>query len=898
METVENENYKPPHANEDGLERDEAVTEKLVAQGEGTKITFTNAKLDGKDRNGDAKIDIQGVESQFVGLSKEELMKYANDPFWVRLRMTMFVLFWVLWLAMLVGAVAIIVLTPRCAPPPRLAWWQSSPVYNVEVASYADSDGDGRGDIAGLTSKLEYIKKLGMGTLLLSNIFSKDASGATKDYLEVDPSLGSLADIETLLNSTKEKDLHVVLEINPAYVSKDHQWFLDSSEGKDGYQDVFIWEQGEESTRPDGVMPSGESTWTYVPARKAFYLHEAHLDAADVNWKSPKALELFTGVLRFWLERGISGFLVSDTYLDRTPVSLHCMKLLVYKLHLLFSTFACAKFRSSDVSRLLGVQVDRTVSDAATLYGSAEEPAADLVLSKPFEEVNTVSQSLCGCILSVQLGSASSSRLKERAGVLLDGLHMVAALVQGTPVFYNGDELGQECTEKPCLMPWSEEGAANPGISVEAQSGNSSHLEVVRHSTALRDHLAVRLGSTVTSVLGANSTVFVMLRVRKGTPGYMTVVNGDNEQSAAFLCGDDKQARALVSTSRCIYRNLALEQWLYENATFSPGSPGLLLLWWNAPAVVIGRHQNPWVECSLSAATRLGVTLARRNSGGGTVYHDTGNLNCCFMGHKRDYKRKANLQFIADTLNGGLGRAVHDQRSGRRARPKRLQAAKIGHLKAYHHCTVLVDVNTTVLHQVLGGRYSNIESKASPSVRASVKNIKELCPRLTVESLAASLASRFVRQHQDEATDVAANEVIHLVDPSEEHFAGIDAMCEKLQSWKWIFGTTPKFTISESFSLPAPQASSFDLGDALGLNAVVKVALTSYHGLLEDIRITPGLRSRELLPVISDGIRGVRFLQSDIAEAFNKIKDGNPDNSAILEFLEKCCVTLAGNALR
>ncbi|KAH8027633.1 hypothetical protein HPB51_007183 [Rhipicephalus microplus] len=90
-------------------------------------------------------------------------------------------------------------------------------------------------------------------------------------------------------------------------------------------------------------------------------------------------------------------------------------------------------------------------------------------------------------------------------------------------------------------------------------------------------------------------------------------------------------------------------------SAFTAGSPGLLLMWWNAPAVVIGRHQNPWVECSLSAASKLGVAVARRNSGGGTVYHDAGNLNCCFMGHKRDYRRKANLQFIADTLKAVWG---------------------------------------------------------------------------------------------------------------------------------------------------------------------------------------------------------------------------------------------------
>lgn len=553
MEVVENENYKPPHANEDGLERDEAVTEKLVAQSDGTKITFTNSKADGKDRNGDAKIEIQGVESQFVGLSKEELMKYANDPFWVRLRMTLFVLFWVLWLAMLVGAVAIIVLTPRCAPPPRLAWWQSSPVYNVEVASYADGNADGRGDIAGLTSKLKYIKELGMRTLLLSDIFSKDANGATKDYLEVDPSLGTLTNVEALLNSTKEKELHVVLEINPAYTSRDHQWFLDSSEGKDGFQDIFIWEQGDEAAPPEGVMASGESAWTYDATRKAFYLHQTSSDSADVNWKSTKALELFTGVLRFWLERGVSGFLVSHTYLDRTAVAKQATLATEQDVLGMLKEWrqVLGNYSSTHETehRLLGVRVDKVASEASPLYGSDDEPAADLVLSKPFEQLvgkpgatslrgfvqETLDVTPEGMWPSFVLGSASSSRLKERAGMLLDGLHMVAALVQGTPVFYNGDELALECSAKPCLMPWAEEGAANPGVTAEALVGNSTHLEVVRHSTALRDKLAVRLGSTVTSVLGGNSTVFVMLRVRKGTPGYMAVVNGDHEQVTVNL---------------------------------------------------------------------------------------------------------------------------------------------------------------------------------------------------------------------------------------------------------------------------------------------------------------------------------------------------------------------------
>ncbi|KAK8784778.1 hypothetical protein V5799_008861 [Amblyomma americanum] len=363
---------------------------------------------------------------------------------------------------------------------------------------------------------------------------------------------------------------------------------------------------------------------------------------------------------------------------------------------------------------------------------------------------------------------------------------------------------------------------------------------------------------------------------------------------------DEKRARALVSTSRCIYRNLALEQWLYENATFSPGSPGLLLMWWNGPAVVIGRHQNPWVECSLDAVTKLGVTLARRNSGGGTVYHDTGNLNCCFMGHKREYNRKANLQFIADVLNASWGvRCTITDRDDvivQDAFKISGTAAKIGHQKAYHHCTLLVDVNTSILHQVLGRRCSNIESKATSSVRASVKNLKELCPRLTLETLSTSLAARFTGQHQKDAISTRSDDCIHLVNPLEDHFPGINAMCEKLQSWDWIFGSTPRFTIRGSFPTPTTQTGVLDLGDALGRNEVLKVELTCYHGKIEDMRLAPSVHSHRLLQAVMDGIRGVRFVQCDIAEAFGRIKDSDPENSGFLEYLSRCFITLVGNA--
>jgi len=102
-------------------------------------------------QNGDAKIDIENMKIAFAGMGKEELMKFANDPFWVRLRWFLFISFWVLWVAMLAGAVAIIVIAPKCTAPPPLEWWEKSPLYQVFVPAFKDGEKlrDGTGDLEG-----------------------------------------------------------------------------------------------------------------------------------------------------------------------------------------------------------------------------------------------------------------------------------------------------------------------------------------------------------------------------------------------------------------------------------------------------------------------------------------------------------------------------------------------------------------------------------------------------------------------------------------------------------------------------------------------------------------------------------------------------------------------------
>ena len=115
-----------------------------------------------------------------------------------------------------------------------------------------------------------------------------------------------------------------------------------------------------------------------------------------------------------------------------------------------------------------------------------------------------------------------------------------------------------------------------------------------------------------------------------------------------------------VSTCHNIFYNLALEDWICKNVKFDHRV--ILMLWRNKPCVVVGRHQNPWAECNLNQADLQGTDVVRRNSGGGTVYHDMGNINITFFTSRKKYNRKENLELIARTMNGfGLHVQINDR---------------------------------------------------------------------------------------------------------------------------------------------------------------------------------------------------------------------------------------------
>jgi len=241
------------------------------------------------------------------------------------------------------------------------------------------------------------------------------------------------------------------------------------------------------------------------------------------------------------------------------------------------------------------------------------------------------------------------------------------------------------------------------------------------------------------------------------------------------------------SKSSCIFANLALEDWLYRRGGFSEKE--VVLLYRNRPCVVIGRHQNPWLEANVPFLREHKIDLARRNSGGGTVYHDLGNLNVSFMSSKARHNRKANLFLLCDVVRDALGVDLEvNSRDDVMLGSKKVSgtAAKLGRDAAYHHCTLLLNVDTSFLHSALNSAGSTlIESNATPSVRCPVDN---LVSDVEVNEAVTKLEETLVEK-------LGTVPVIE-VDPCEENFPGINDLERDLRGWQWTFAKTPKFTVT------------------------------------------------------------------------------------------------------
>ncbi|MBV8816501.1 MAG: alpha-glucosidase [Verrucomicrobia bacterium] len=196
----------------------------------------------------------------------------------------------------------------------RSEWWRGAIIYQVYPRSFFDSNGDGTGDIPGITAKLDYIRSLGVDAVWVSPFFKspmRDFGYDIADYLAVDPIFGTNADFASFITAAHERDLKVVIDLVLAHTSDQHPWFKQSRQSRTNPKaDWYVWAD----PKPDGTPPNnwlsvfGGSAWQWDSRRQQYYLHHYLRSQPNLNWHyQPVVDTMFDGV-RFWLEAGVDGF--------------------------------------------------------------------------------------------------------------------------------------------------------------------------------------------------------------------------------------------------------------------------------------------------------------------------------------------------------------------------------------------------------------------------------------------------------------------------------------------------------------------------------------------------------------------------------------------------------------
>ncbi len=203
--------------------------------------------------------------------------------------------------------------TPDVAPPDR-DWWRTSVIYEVYPRSFGDSNGDGIGDLNGITQHLDYLKDLGVDAIWISPFYPSpqvDFGYDISDYEGIDPQFGTMADFDRLMSEAKKRNIRILNDMVLNHTSDQHPWFIESKSSRTNPKaNWFVWQDG----KPDGQPPNnwvslfGHSAWQFEPSRKQFYYHEFYKQQPDLNWENGDVRKAMYDVLRFWMAKGVAGF--------------------------------------------------------------------------------------------------------------------------------------------------------------------------------------------------------------------------------------------------------------------------------------------------------------------------------------------------------------------------------------------------------------------------------------------------------------------------------------------------------------------------------------------------------------------------------------------------------------
>jgi alpha-glucosidase len=213
------------------------------------------------------------------------------------------------------------------------AWWQNAVFYEIYPRSFADSNNDGIGDLNGITSKLDYLKELGINAIWITPCFPSpqvDFGYDVSDYEAIDPMYGTMADFDRLVAEAKQRGIRVILDFVVNHTSDKHKWFIDSESSRTSdKRDWYIWRDGKGPGQPPNNWLStfGTPAWTFDPKTNQYYYHYFYPQQPDLNWRNPAVEKAMLDVTRFWYKHGVAGFrldavdtLYEDPKLTDNPV--------------------------------------------------------------------------------------------------------------------------------------------------------------------------------------------------------------------------------------------------------------------------------------------------------------------------------------------------------------------------------------------------------------------------------------------------------------------------------------------------------------------------------------------------------------------------------------------------
>jgi alpha-glucosidase len=357
-------------------------------------------------------------------------------------------------------------------------WWRSAVIYQVYPRSFCDRDGDGVGDLAGVTAHLDHLVGLGVDALWLSPIFPSpmaDFGYDVADYCGVDPQFGTLEDFDALVGAAHEAGLKLILDWVPNHTSDRHPWFLSArSRPSSPRRDWYIWRRSEggppnnwRAAFPGVGRHQFPPAWTLDEASGEWYLHLFLAQQPDLNWAHPQVRQAMAETLRFWLDRGVDGFrmdvihaLGKDPRLPDLPADLEAIPICALiddpATHRYVADIRTVVKDAAPDAVVIGETVLPTVSQVGAFYGDPTRPELDLAFNfHPLharwdaptwrEQIDLVREH----ILPVgwpawALGNHDNPRQRTRYGS--DARARAAAVLlltlPGTPFLYGGEELG------------------------------------------------------------------------------------------------------------------------------------------------------------------------------------------------------------------------------------------------------------------------------------------------------------------------------------------------------------------------------------------------------------------------------------------------------------------------